>query len=313
MTDNVTIPATGATIGTKDVGGVQIQRVALTVGGSGVATDAVGGAGAATSGTVRTVSASDDPAVVAIAALATSAQVGEVQASPTANTVLARLKELLTGIVLAAGANVIGRVGIDQTNDGTSNLVAAKQSGSWNVANVSGTVSLPTGAATSAKQDTLSGLVGEIQASPTANTVLDRLKAILTGTVLATGSNVIGKVGIDQTTDGTTNLVAAKQSGTWTTIAPVGVTITSHSGTVTSGGTAQQLMAANASRHGWFIQNNSDAELWVNVFGGTAVTSQPSLKIAAGDYYESSQGGATGAAISIIGATTGKTFTAGEY
>lgn len=30
------------------------------------------------------------------------------------------------------------------------------------------------------------------------------------------GTNIVGKVGIDQTTDGTTNLVAAKQSGTWT-------------------------------------------------------------------------------------------------
>lgn len=29
------------------------------------------------------------------------------------------------------------------------------------------------------------------------------------------GTAIIGKVGIDQTTDGTTNLVAAKQSGTW--------------------------------------------------------------------------------------------------
>jgi hypothetical protein len=37
-------------------------------------------------------------------------RIGEVQASPTANTLLARLKDLLTGIVLAAGANTIGTV-----------------------------------------------------------------------------------------------------------------------------------------------------------------------------------------------------------
>lgn len=35
---------------------------------------------------------------------------GEVQATPTANTLLGRLKDLLTGIVLAAGTNVIGWV-----------------------------------------------------------------------------------------------------------------------------------------------------------------------------------------------------------
>lgn len=37
-------------------------------------------------------------------------RIGEVQASPTANTVLARLKDLLTGIVLAAGTNAIGKL-----------------------------------------------------------------------------------------------------------------------------------------------------------------------------------------------------------
>lgn len=37
-------------------------------------------------------------------------RIGEVQASPTANTVLARLKDLLTGIVLSAGSNIIGAI-----------------------------------------------------------------------------------------------------------------------------------------------------------------------------------------------------------
>lgn len=35
---------------------------------------------------------------------------GRVTASPTANTVLARLKDILTGVVLAAGTNLIGKV-----------------------------------------------------------------------------------------------------------------------------------------------------------------------------------------------------------
>lgn len=46
---------------------------------------------------------------------ATSAQIGEVQASPTANTLLDRLKALLTGIVLAAGENHVGEVGGNST------------------------------------------------------------------------------------------------------------------------------------------------------------------------------------------------------
>lgn len=39
---------------------------------------------------------------------------------------------------------------------------------------------LPSGASTSAKQDALAALVGEVQASPTSNTVLDRLKTLAT-------------------------------------------------------------------------------------------------------------------------------------
>lgn len=68
---------------------------------------------------------------------------------------------------------------------------------------------------TVATDDALHAKIGEVQASPTANTVLDRLKALLTGTILAAGSALIGKVGIDQTTPGTTNAVApiAGQSG----------------------------------------------------------------------------------------------------
>lgn len=41
------------------------------------------------------------------------AALGEVQPSPTSNTVLDRLKAILTGIVLAAGTNLIGRAVAD--------------------------------------------------------------------------------------------------------------------------------------------------------------------------------------------------------
>lgn len=57
---------------------------------------------------------------------------------------------------------------------------------------------------------TFTDRVGERQASPTANTILDRLKALLTGIVLAAGSAIIGRVGIDQTTPGTTNAVTTR-------------------------------------------------------------------------------------------------------
>jgi hypothetical protein len=61
---------------------------------------------------------------------------------------------------------------------------------------------------TIASDDDLLAKIGEVQASPTTNTVLDRLKAIataLTAVGLAAGSAIIGKVGIDQSTPGTTD------------------------------------------------------------------------------------------------------------
>ena len=91
------------------------------------------------------------------------------------------------------------------------------------------------------------------------------------------------------------------------------VTKTDRSGTITSGGNAQTLMAANASRNGWQLQNNSTGNLWFNELGGTAVQTQPSFRLAPGESYESPVGASTALAISIIGATTGQTFTAREW
>jgi hypothetical protein len=68
-------------------------------------------------------------------------------------------------------------VKIDQTTDGTTNLVAAKQNGTWNITNVSGTVSLPTGAATAAKQPAL-GTAG------TASSDVITVQGIASGTPL---------------------------------------------------------------------------------------------------------------------------------
>jgi len=112
--------------------------------------------------------------------------IGEKQASPSTYTVLDRLKALLTGIVLAAGTNKIGSVNI-RNNANNANIDPLADS-------------------------TFTARIGEVQATPSSNTVLDRLKALLTGIVLATGTNVVGKVGIDQTTDGTTNKVQARNS-----------------------------------------------------------------------------------------------------
>lgn len=89
-------------------------------------------------------------------------------------------------------------------------------------------------------------------------------------------------------------------------------THTDKSGTVTSGGVAQTLAAANASRAGFWIQNQSTGDLWISSVG-TAAATQPSLWLPAGSYYEYPSTAVPSAVISIFGATTGQAFAAREW
>ena len=73
-------------------------------------------------------------------------------------------------------------------------------------------------------------------------------------------------------------------------------TLANASGTVTTGGTAQNAAAANAARKGWFIQNLSTGDLWVNTLA-VAIAGTPSMRISSGDYYETPVG-APGPALS---------------
>ena len=88
--------------------------------------------------------------------------------------------------------------------------------------------------------------------------------------------------------------------------------ITDRSGTITAGGSAQVLAAANTARSGFAIQNISVNDLWISPVG-TAAATQPSIWLPAGSYYEFPQGGVPGTAISIFGATTGQAFSAREW
>ncbi len=125
---------------------------------------------------------------------------------------------------------------------------------------------------------TLISRVGEVTASPTSYTVLDRLKSIATNT-------------------GT--LSAAP-------------TLTDKSGTITLGGSAQVLAAANSARRGFSIQNLSTNSLWIRD-GGTAAATQPSFEIVGGALYEYPLGGCPTTALSIYGATTSQAFAAREW
>lgn len=89
-----------------------------------------------------------------------------------------------------------------------------------------------------------------------------------------------------------------------------GATYVDRSSTITTGGTAQTLVAANPHRDHLFIGNpNSVGSLWVNDLGGTAAANGAgSTEITPGSVAITRARNA----VSIIHATTGATFTAGE-
>lgn len=88
---------------------------------------------------------------------------------------------------------------------------------------------------------------------------------------------------------------------------------TDRSGTVTSGGVAQTLMAANSQRHGCTIQNQSTGDLWIRADGTAAAATQPSVRLPAGAEYQCNPTGVQTTAHSIFGATTGQAFMAQEW
>lgn len=83
------------------------------------------------------------------------------------------------------------------------------------------------------------------------------------------------------------------------------------SGTITTGGTAQQLAPAWSGRHGCLLQNLSSGDLWVSELGAAAAT-QPSIRVPAGAQYLCMVP-ASGQALSVFGATTGQAFAAREW
>ena len=76
--------------------------------------------------------------------------------------------------------------------------------------------------------------------------------------------------------------------------------------TITTGGTAQTISAANPARSILHIQNTSDTTMWVN-FGATAATDL-GISIAAAASYTTPPNFCPTGLISVIGATTGKKF-----
>jgi hypothetical protein len=87
--------------------------------------------------------------------------------------------------------------------------------------------------------------------------------------------------------------------------------LTDRSGTITTGGTSQQVMAANTNRKYLLIQNESTGDLWIN-FGVAAVATQPSIRLGQWDAFVMEEGFISTQTLNVIGATTAQAFTAKE-
>ena len=140
------------------------------------------------------------------------------------------------------------------TVDGT---VAATQSGTWNINNISGTISLPTGAAT---ESTLSTLNGKVTACNTG--------AVTISAALPAGTNNIGDVDVASLP----SVVAATYS-------------TSAITSVASAATSTSILASNANRRMAIMVNDADKNVYVKL-GATASTTSFSYKLAPGQTLE---------------------------
>lgn len=134
------------------------------------------------------------------------------------------------------------------TVDGT---VAATQSGTWNITNISGSVSLPTGAAT---ESTLSSLNGKVTACNTG--------AVTISSALPAGTNNIGDVDV-------------------LTLPPVSFSTYSSTSvtSVTAAAVSTAILASNANRRMAILVNDSDKVAYVKL-GATASTTSYSYRLA---------------------------------
>lgn len=83
-------------------------------------------------------------------------------------------------------------------------------------------------------------------------------------------------------------------------------------GTITAGGFAQQLLGASSIRKGFFVQNNSSANLAVSLQGSTPSAAGPVL-IPAGQLFSTPPGMPVPGPVQIWGATTSQAFSWADW
>lgn len=151
--------------------------------------------------------------------------------------------------------------------------VQATQSGTWNINNVSGTVSLPTGAATNSSLTTINTTLGSpFQAGGSiGNTSFTATQA--------TGTNLHVVVDSAPTTAVTGTFFPAIQPVSFSTTSSSSIT------SVSSSASNITLLTSTATRKMATVYNDSSATLYLK-FGATSSTSSYTLQIPASGYFE---------------------------
>lgn len=123
--------------------------------------------------------------------------------------------------------------------------------------------------------------------------------------------SAVGAVLVNSAGDELTAVPVSLGSGGIVNSLPVtGLTSTARSGTITAGGTPQLLMAANASRKLYRIQNQSTGILYIGSAIGMTLDQNSLALYPTQTFIPETNGGGD---IYIAGATTGQQFHATEY
>lgn len=217
------------------------------------------------------------------------------------------------GSALPAGTNLIGKVGIDQTTPGTTNLVALAANQSVNIAQVAGaTAATGHGTASGALRVELptdgTGVIAAVtaitNALPVGTNSVGKISDITTSVVPGTGATNLGKAEDAGHSSGDTGILmlgvrndsVAAFSGTDLDYTPIGtdaagtVYVVQKSATATltnvgSSATSVTLLSANTARKGAQFYNDSTQICYVK-FGTTASSTSFTVPLAAAAYYE---------------------------
>jgi hypothetical protein len=181
--------------------------------------------------------------------------------------------------LMGNGVTGTGSQRVTIASDNTAFSVNAIQSGTWNVNNVAGTVSLPTGASTSALQTTINTSIGTMSA---------KLPATLGQTTSGASMAVV---------------IASDQSAVPISVPASASTALSN---VSGSASSVSILASNASRKNATFYNDSTAILYLKLNSGVASTTSYSVQIQPGGYYELPNGSVyTGAITGIWSAANG--------